>query len=95
MACAYLHLTPCHPTAKEVAAVKTDAARVALLRAALGSASERAIIPMADWLGLGEEGHLNTPGRLGGNWTWRAAAGFGTKKLAKEILGECEAVCRA
>ena len=95
MACAYLHLTPCHPTAKEVAAVKTDAARVALLRAALGSASERAIIPMADWLGLGEEGHLNTPGRLGGNWTWRAAEGFGTKKLAKEILGECEAVCRA
>ena len=95
MACAYLHLTPCHPTAKEVAAVKTDAARVALLRAALGSASERAIIPMADWLGLGEEGHVNTPGRLGGNWTWRAAAGFGTKKLAKEILGECEAVCRA
>ena len=95
MACAYLHLTPCHPTAKEVAAVKTDAARVALLRAALGSASERAIIPMADWLGLGEEGHLNTPGRLGGNWTWRAAEGFGTKKLAEEILGECEAVCRA
>ena len=95
MACAYLHLTSCHPTAKEVAAVKTDAARVALLRAALGSASERAIIPMADWLGLGEEGHLNTPGRLGGNWTWRAAEGFGTKKLAKEILGECEAVCRA
>ena len=95
MACAYLHLTPCHPTAKEVAAVKTDAARVALLRAALGSAFERAIIPMADWLGLGEEGHLNTPGRLGGNWTWRAAEGFGTKKLAKEILGECEAVCRA
>ena len=95
MACAYLHLTPCHPTAKEVAAVKTDVARVALLRAALGSASERAIIPMADWLGLGEEGHLNTPGRLGGNWTWRAAEGFGTKKLAKEILGECEAVCRA
>ena len=95
MACAYLHLTPCHPTAKEVAAVKTDAARVALLRAALGSASERAIIPMADWLGLGEEGHLNTPGRLGGNWTWRAAEGFGTKKLAEKILGECEAVCRA
>ena len=50
---------------------------------------------MADWLGLGEEGHLNTPGRLGGNWTWRAAEGFGTKKLAEKILGECEAVRRA
>ena len=95
MAAAYLHLVPCRPTAKEVAAVKADTARVALLRAALGSASDRAIIPMGDWLGLGEEAHLNTPGRLGGNWTWRAAAGFDTAALAKEIRGECEVVCRA
>ncbi len=55
MAAAYLHLTGAHPTAKEVAAVKTEEARVALLRAALGSVAERAIIPMYDWLGLGEE----------------------------------------
>ena len=53
--CAYLHLTGCQPTAKEVAAVRTEAARTALLRAALGSVADRAIIPMADWLGLGEE----------------------------------------
>ena len=66
-----------------------------MICACLASVSDMAVIPMADWLGLGEEGHLNTPGRLGGNWTWRAAEGFGTKKLAKEILGECEAVCRA
>ena len=45
-AAAYLHLTPCKPTAKEVAAVKPDAARIALLRAALGSVADRAIIPM-------------------------------------------------
>ena len=95
MAAAYLHLTGYQPTAKEVAAVKTEAARTALLRAALGSVADRAIIPMADWLGLGEEAHLNTPGRLGGNWTWRAAAGFDTAALAKEIRGECEVVCRA
>ena len=75
-AAAYLHLTPCKPTAKEVAAVRTDAARIALLRAALGSVADRAIIPMADWLGLGAEAHLNTPGKLGGNWAWRAAEGF-------------------
>ena len=60
-AAAYLHLTPCKPTAKEVAAVKSDAARIALLRAALGSVADRAIIPMPDWLGLGAEAHLNTP----------------------------------
>ena len=93
-AAAYLHLTGVHPTAKEVAAVKTAAARTALLRAALGSVADRAIIPMYDWLGLGEEAHLNTPGKLGGNWAWRAAAGFESKTLAKTIADECSVYCR-
>ena len=94
-AAAYLHLTPCKPTAKEVAAVRTDAARIALLRAALGSVADRAIIPMADWLGLGTEAHLNTPGKLGGNWAWRAAEGFDTALLAGRIEAECAVYCRA
>ena len=94
-AAAYLHLTPCKPTAKEVAAVRTDAARTALLRAALGSVADRAIIPMADWLGLGAEAHLNTPGKLGGNWTWRAAEGFDAEPLASRIQAECDVYCRA
>ena len=94
-AAAYLHLTPCKPTAKEVAAVRTDAARTALLRAALGSVADRAIIPMADWLGQGAEAHLNTPGKLGGNWAWRAAEGFDTALLAGRIEAECAVYCRA
>ena len=94
VATAYLHLTGCQPTAKEVAAVRTEAARTALLRAALGSVADRAIIPMADWLGLGEEAHLNSPGKLGGNWSWRAADGFDTAALAKRILAECAVYCR-
>ena len=94
-AAAYLHLTPCKPTAKEVAAVRTDAARIALLRAALGSVADRAIIPLADWLGLGAEAHLNTPGKLGGNWAWRAAEGFDTALLAGRIEAECAVYCRA
>ena len=94
-AAAYLHLTPCKPTAKEVSAVRTDAARIALLRAALGSVADRAIIPMADWLGLGAEAHLNTPGKLGGNWAWRAAEGFDTALLAGRIEAECAVYCRA
>ena len=94
-AAAYLHLTPCKPTAKEVAAVRTDAARTALLRAALGSVADRAIIPMADWLGMGAEAHLNTPGKLGGNWAWRAAEGFDTALLAGRIEAECAVYCRA
>lgn len=95
-AAAYLHLTPsCKPTAREVAAVKTEDARIALLRAALGSCAQRAVIPMYDWLGLGAEAHLNTPGKLGGNWAWRAKKGFDAAALAKTIRAECEVFCRA
>ena len=93
-AAAYFHLTPAKPTAKQLAAVKTDAVRVALLRAALGSVADRAIIPLYDWLGLGAEAHLNTPGKLGGNWAWRAAGGFAAKALAKTIHDECSVYCR-
>ena len=94
-AAAYFHLTPAKPTAKQLAAVKTDDARIALLRAAMGSVADRAIIPMADWLGLGAEAHLNTPGKLGGNWTWRAAADFASEELAAQIRAETEVYCRA
>ena len=92
-AAAYLHLTAaCKPTEKQVAAVTTDAARIALIRAALASSAQRAIIPMYDWLGIGAEAHLNTPGKLGGNWAWRAEQGFAAPALAKQIREECE-VC--
>ena len=94
-AAAYFHLTPAKPTAKQLATVKTDDARIALLRAAMGSVADRAIIPMADWLGLGAEAHLNTPGKLGGNWTWRAAADFASEELAAQIRTEAEVYCRA
>ena len=56
--------------------------------------ADRAIIPMYDWLGLGEEAHLNTPGKLGGNWAWRAKAGFDSKALAAQIEAECAVYCR-
>ena len=92
-AAAYLHLTPCKPTAKEVAAVKVDDARIALIRAALGSVADRVIIPMYDWLGLGAQAHLNTPGKLGGNWVWRAADGFAKTTQAPKRLNSSLAIC--
>ncbi|MBN2004343.1 MAG: 4-alpha-glucanotransferase [Anaerolineae bacterium] len=43
----------------------------ALIRMAYRSVSDIAIAPLQDILGLGAEGRMNTPGKLGGNWTWR------------------------
>lgn len=43
----------------------------AIVRAAMASVADLAITPLQDILRLGSEARFNTPGTLGGNWTWR------------------------
>ena len=45
----------------------------AMICACLASASDMAIIPLADWLHLGSEARINTPSTQGANWQWRLA----------------------
>jgi 4-alpha-glucanotransferase len=54
----------------------------ALMRAALGSVGQLAILPAQDLLALGPEARLNTPGTVHGNWTWRLPPGALTPELA-------------
>lgn len=62
--------------AREYLGVGEDADfTLAMVRAALSSVCDTAIIPMADWLRLGAQGRINTPSTLGGNWMWRMRAG--------------------
>jgi 4-alpha-glucanotransferase len=42
-----------------------------LIKAAFSTKAQLAIVPMQDYLGLGSEARINTPGTLGGNWRWR------------------------
>ncbi|MFZ5478473.1 MAG: 4-alpha-glucanotransferase [Myxococcota bacterium] len=42
-----------------------------LLREAWASVAHTAVAPMQDFLGLGSEARLNTPGKPEGNWRWR------------------------
>ena len=42
-----------------------------LIRLALASVADTAIIPLQDALGLGNEARMNMPGTSGGNWAWR------------------------
>ena len=55
-----------------------------LLGYILSSPAEYVILPAADFLGLGSEGHINTPGTVGSpNWEWRLPQLDG---IEKELL---------
>jgi 4-alpha-glucanotransferase len=45
-----------------------------LMRLALSSTANTAIVPLQDVLDLGSEARFNTPGAPEGNWTWRVRA---------------------
>jgi 4-alpha-glucanotransferase len=46
-----------------------------LIRLAFASDAELAVAPMQDYLGLGSESRLNTPGTTRNNWRWRLLPG--------------------
>src|SRR5258708_3964917 len=54
-----------------------------MIRLALASVADVAMVPIQDILGLGSEARMNLPGTSTGNWTWR----FTPKLLSRAIGG--------
>lgn len=52
---------------------------------ALSSAANWAVIPMQDWLHLGNEARINTPATIGENWRWRMSPEVCTGRLAEKM----------
>ncbi len=57
----------------------------ALIKAVFCSDAQTAVAPMQDFLELGSEARMNTPGTLGGNWRWRLLPGQTNEALALRI----------
>lgn len=57
----------------------------ALIRAALASVADTAIIQMQDWLEIGNTARTNTPSTVGENWKWRLAPTTLTEELADKV----------
>jgi 4-alpha-glucanotransferase len=57
----------------------------AVIREALASQADTAIIPVQDLLELGSEARMNFPGIAKGNWGWRLKDGALTQKLAERL----------
>lgn len=56
---------------------------ISMIKTALASCADTAVVPMQDVLNLGSEARMNTPGTVGGNWNWRMMEIPGDK-LARE-----------
>ncbi|MBO5999215.1 MAG: 4-alpha-glucanotransferase [Lachnospiraceae bacterium] len=56
-----------------------------MIRGGMESVADLFIAQMQDYLELGAEARINTPGAPSGNWCWRMLPGMTTRKLAKEI----------
>ena len=56
-----------------------------ILRGGQSSVADLFVAQMQDYLGLGAEARMNTPGILGGNWQWRMLPDQITEGLTKRI----------
>ncbi len=70
----------------------TDAGSVNwdLIRAAMGSVADTAVVPLQDILGLGSEACLNRPGQAEGNWCWRYRQDALVPELAQQLRAVSE-----
>ena len=70
---------------QQMLGVKDAAIVWAMIRAALASPANTAIIPAQDLLELGSQARMNLPGVAKGNWGWRLQAGVLTEMLAQRL----------
>ncbi|MCR5825797.1 MAG: 4-alpha-glucanotransferase [Oscillospiraceae bacterium] len=61
-----------------------------VIRGGMGSVASLFIAQMQDYLGLGKNNRMNTPGTAAGNWTWRMLPGEAGAALARRLAALTE-----
>ena len=74
--------------------VGEDGVHWALIRAALTSVANLAVIPAQDVLGLGSDARMNVPSQTVGNWSWRLKSDALTAPLAGKLAALVEVTDR-
>ncbi|MEA5463436.1 4-alpha-glucanotransferase [Leptothoe sp. PORK10 BA2] len=78
-----------------VGALGPESVHWAMIRLALSSVANFAIIPLQDLLGLGTEARMNTPGVAEGNWAWRFDSSLLTPTVQQQFTTLTELYGRA
>ena len=91
-------------TPEEIRSARADALRVTggtaetihtdMIRAAFSTRAAIAIAPMQDFLGLGSDARLNTPGTSSNNWRWRVLDSHINDRLCDNVASMVEAAGR-
>ncbi|MEM6252701.1 MAG: 4-alpha-glucanotransferase [Cyanobacteria bacterium P01_D01_bin.156] len=68
-----------------VGGITPESVHWSMIRLALSSVANLAIIPLQDLLGLGSEARMNTPGLAEGNWQWRLPEGMLTPTVQQQF----------
>jgi 4-alpha-glucanotransferase len=66
-----------------------------LIRAGMMSVTRLAVVPLQDFLSLDSRHRMNTPGRSGGNWSWRFRWEQVPEDLAERVSGMVQTYGRA
>jgi len=74
---------------------KPETIHTDMIRTAFGTDARIAIAPLQDYLGLGSEARVNTPGTSSNNWRWRVLDTQLTDKLCDNVAAMVEASGRA
>ncbi|MGB3672024.1 MAG: 4-alpha-glucanotransferase [Phormidesmis sp.] len=78
-----------------VGAFEASSVHWAMIRLALSSVANQAVIPLQDILGLGTQSRMNTPGTAEGNWEWRYVDAMLTPVIANHLKNLTELYGRA
>ena len=68
-----------------VGAFEASSVHWAMIRLALSSVANQAVVPLQDLLGLGSGSRMNTPGVADGNWEWRYVDAMLTPTIADQL----------
>lgn len=68
--------------------LNSDGSNIAwdMIQALWASPAEMVVAPLQDFLGLGDEGRMNTPGKIDGNWRWRMFGEDIFQSLQQQLL---------
>ncbi len=79
-------ITPELENAKKVLNINGQGVNWEMIKYALNTNANTAIIPMQDVLGLDSTSRMNIPGTVGDNWEWRMAPGLLTNKIKQKLF---------